>query len=64
MSIWTVAELFLLPLLIIILISMPLYVAVRRRRSGKTVRSALIMNLCAFAAVLLSVWRKRRKNCG
>lgn len=53
MSIWTIAELFLLPLLIVVLISMPLYAAVRRRKSGKKFRWALIMNLCAFAAVML-----------
>lgn len=53
MSIWMIAELFLLPLLIVVLISMPLYAAVRRRKNGKKFRWVLIMNLCTFAAVML-----------
>ncbi|MBR6761166.1 MAG: ATPase [Oscillospiraceae bacterium] len=53
MSIWTIAELILLPLLILILISLPIVVAVRRHMTGNKVRTALITNLCAFFAVLL-----------
>lgn len=53
MTIWTIAELILLPLLILALISLPIYAAVRRRQTGKQMRVALITNLCAFALVML-----------
>lgn len=53
MNIWTIAELILLPLLILALISLPIYAAVRRRQTGKQMRVALITNLCAFALVMI-----------
>lgn len=53
MNIWTIAELILLPLLIVALISLPIYAAIRRHQTGKKMRMALITNLCAFAAVML-----------
>lgn len=53
MSVYEILELILLPLVIVALLSLPVYAAVKQKKSGKTMRRALITNLCAFAAVML-----------
>ena len=53
MSVFEILELILLPLLIVAMLFLPVYFAVTKKKGGKSVRRALIGNLCAFGAVLL-----------
>lgn len=53
MSVYEILELTLLPLLIVALLALPVYAAIKQKKSGKTMRRAMITNLCAFAAVML-----------
>ncbi|MBQ5335340.1 MAG: ATPase [Oscillospiraceae bacterium] len=53
MSLNQVLELIFLPLLITILLALPVYVAITKKKSGKSMRRAMLMNLCAFGAVML-----------
>lgn len=53
MSVYEVLELILLPLLITALLALPVYAAVTKKKSGKSLFRALVTNLCAFAAVML-----------
>lgn len=53
MSVFEILELILLPLVIVALLALPVYAAVKQKKSGKSMRRAMIMNLCAFAAVML-----------
>lgn len=54
MSALKIMELFLLPLLIVALLSLPVYAAIKKKKSGKSMRRAMVTNLCAFAAVMLA----------
>lgn len=45
-------EIFLLPLAVVILLSMPLIPVIRGVKTGKKAKSAIICNLCAFFGVL------------
>ncbi len=54
MSAISIAEIILLPLLIVALLALPVYMAIRRQKSAKSMRRALITNLCAFFGVLLT----------
>ncbi len=49
----TILEIMLVPLLIVAILALPVYLAIRRNQSPKTMRRAMITNLCAFAAVML-----------
>ena len=53
MSAISIAEIIFLPLLIVALLILPVYFAIRRNQSGKTMRRAMITNLCVFFGVLL-----------
>jgi V/A-type H+-transporting ATPase subunit K len=53
MSVYEIAELILLPLLIVTLLSLPVYMAVTKKKDQHTMRRAMLMNLCAFGAVML-----------
>ncbi len=46
-------EIFLLPLLIVIMLSLPVLAAIKRYKSGKKLKTAMVVNLCSFFAVLL-----------
>lgn len=46
-------EMFLLPLVAIILLSMPLIPVIKRLKTGKQKRMAIIFNLCAFFGIML-----------
>ncbi len=48
-----IAELLLLPLLIVAMLVLPVCAVIRRGKSQKSVRRAFLGNLCAFGAVLL-----------
>ncbi len=54
MSVFEILELILLPLLIVALLSLPVYVAINRKKDGKSMRRAMLVNLCAFGAVMLA----------
>lgn len=45
-------ELFLLPLLIVALLTLPVAAVIRRRKSPKAAKNAFLVNLCSFFAVL------------
>lgn len=45
---------FLLPLLAVIMLSMPLIPIVRGKKTGKKAKNAIIFNLCAFFGVALT----------
>ena len=53
MSVIEIAEIVLLPLLAVALLTLPVFFAIRRKASGKTMRRALITNLCMFFGLLL-----------
>lgn len=53
MSTLNILEIVLLPLLIVAILALPVFMAIRKNKSPKTMRRALITNLCAFAVVLL-----------
>ncbi len=53
MSTIELLEIILLPLLLVVAISLPLYFAFSRKQDKHRVRRAVILNLCSFAAVLL-----------
>ena len=53
MSVFEILELILLPLLIVVLLALPVFAAIRRKSSGKTMRRAMLANLCVFAAVMI-----------
>ena len=53
MSVFEIAELILLPLLIVALLSLPVYAAIKKKKDG-SMRRAMITNLCAFGAVMLA----------
>ncbi|MBR5405891.1 MAG: ATP synthase subunit C [Oscillospiraceae bacterium] len=42
-----------LSLLITVLLALPVYVAITKKKSGKSMRRAMLMNLCVFGAVML-----------
>lgn len=54
MSVYEILELILLPLLIVAMLSLPVYVAATKKKTGKSMRRAMIGNLCAFGAVMLT----------
>ena len=45
--------LFLLPLIAVILIVLPIFLAIKRNYTGKKAKNAFITNLCAFAGVAI-----------
>ena len=45
-------ELFLLPLIAVILLAMPLIPVVRGKRTGKRAKNAFVFNLCAFFGMM------------
>ncbi|MCQ2416339.1 MAG: ATP synthase subunit C [Oscillospiraceae bacterium] len=53
MTIYEILEIIILPLLIVALLALPVYAAITKKKSGKSMRRAMITNLCAFAVVLL-----------
>lgn len=53
MSVFEILELILLPLLVVILLALPVYAAITRKKNGKSMRRAMLVNLCTFAAVML-----------
>ena len=53
MSVFEVLELILLPLLITALLALPVYAAITKKKDGRSMRRAMITNLCAFGAVML-----------
>ncbi|MBR6107152.1 MAG: ATPase [Oscillospiraceae bacterium] len=54
MSVFEILELILLPLLIVALLSLPVYAAIKKKKDGKSMRRAMLTNLCAFGAVMLA----------
>ena len=54
MSVFEIMELILLPLMIVALLSLPVYLAITRKKDGRSMRRAMITNLCAFGAVMLA----------
>ncbi len=53
MSVYAIVELIFLPLVIVALLALPVYASITKKKSGKSMRRAMIMNLCAFGAVML-----------
>lgn len=53
MSVNQILEVIFLPVLIAVLLALPVYAAISKKKSGKTLRRAMLMNLCAFGAVML-----------
>lgn len=53
MSAFELAELILLPLIVVILLSLPVYMAITKKKDKHSMRRAMITNLCAFGAVML-----------
>lgn len=53
MSVYEILELIFLPLLITALLALPVYAAITKKKNGKSMRRAMVTNLCAFGAVLL-----------
>lgn len=53
MSVYQVLEIIFLPLLITVLLALPVYVAITKKKDGKSMRRAMLTNLCAFGAVML-----------
>jgi len=45
-------QLFLLPLLAVVLLAMPLIPVIRGRKTGKKAKNAIIFNLCGFFGVM------------
>ena len=54
MSVYEILELILLPLLIVALLSLPVYAVINKKKDGKSMRRAMLMNLCAFGAIMLA----------
>jgi V/A-type H+-transporting ATPase subunit K len=48
-----IAELILLPLGVTALLTLPVLAAIKKQKPGKSMRRAMLTNLCAFGAVLL-----------
>ncbi|HAG14054.1 MAG TPA: ATPase [Ruminococcus sp.] len=53
MSGFEIAELILLPLMLTAMLALPVIAAIKKKKSGKSMRRAMITNLCGFAAVML-----------
>lgn len=53
MTTFEILELILLPLLIVAMLFLPVYAAITKKKNAKSMRRALVTNLCAFFAVLL-----------
>lgn len=53
MSVYEILEMIFLPLLITALLALPVYVAITKKKDGKSMRRAMLANLCAFGAVML-----------
>ena len=53
MSVYEILEIILLPLLIVALLALPVYAVITKKKDGKSMRRAMLMNLCAFGAVML-----------
>lgn len=53
MSAFEIMEIILLPLIVTVLLALPVYAAITRKKTGKSMRRAMLINLCAFAAVML-----------
>lgn len=47
-----IMEMFVLPLVIVLLLAMPLYPVIKGMKTGKKAKHAIIFNLCSFFAVL------------
>lgn len=54
MSVVEIMELILLPLLIVALLALPVYAAITKKKDGRSMRRAMLTNLCAFGAVMLA----------
>ena len=54
MSVYEILELIMLPLLIVALLFLPVYAAITKKKDGKSLRRAMITNICAFGAVMLA----------
>ncbi|MBP0966847.1 MAG: ATPase [Oscillospiraceae bacterium] len=54
MSVYEILEIILLPLLIVAMLFLPVYAAITKKKDGKTLRRAMITNICAFGAVMLA----------
>ncbi len=53
MSVYEILELIFLPLLIVAMLVLPVYAAITKKKDGKSMRRAMLTNLCAFGAVML-----------
>ena len=53
MSVYEIMELILLPLMLTAMLVLPVYAVIKKKKSGKSFRTAMIANLCAFGAVML-----------
>ena len=53
MSVFEILELIFLPLVIVAMLALPVYAAITKKKSGKSMRRAMLTNLCAFGAVML-----------
>ena len=53
MSVYEILEIILIPMLITALLILPVYAVFKKKKTGKSMRSAMLMNLCAFGAVML-----------
>ncbi len=53
MSVIEISEIILLPLLIVALLALPVYAAITKKKNGKSMRRAMLTNLCAFAVVMI-----------
>ena len=53
MLVYKILEMIFLSLLITALLALPVYTAITRKKDGKSMRRAMLTNLCAFGAVLL-----------
>ena len=53
MSAFEIFEIILLPLMITAMLALPVYAAITKKKSGKSMRRAMLTNLCAFGAVML-----------
>ena len=54
MSVYEILEIILLPLLIVAMLFLPVYAAITKKKDGKTLRRAMLTNICAFGAVMLA----------
>lgn len=53
MFVYKILEMIFLSLLITALLALPVYMAITKKKDGKSMRRAMITNLCAFGAVML-----------